>query len=406
MSTLDSKQINVNGTIFSFAQLTNNPDKYIPLFSSIFRTSTMNQKADESKKEYLKRLFRLAFYTKHLAVTADTQVTADNANTDENTSIQVSTVSPLKAQNCVLNTLGIDVVSRAKVTSKIIFKNSGNDYKITNEYLDKLISTVNNKSKYEHPDVKIKFGVEFEFIGLATSNARSNFKDAMCALVGADNYNESLNYHHNSGGKWDLGTDGSLHTTSRGFCGYELTTPILSLDSQEDLNTLKRVLELMFIHFEAHPNKTCGTHVHMSFDVPKVTRTLIKQFAQVYKNSESTLFDKLVRADRRGSSNRYCRSVDVDYTSERFCKLNFQNAAVNSNNLHLEFRQLQGTLDYDKVIAWVKLQKMFVEYTLNAIKNNVDFSSFEGFEFEKTICDDSFNIADIESFLVMSKAVA
>ena len=84
MSTLDSKQINVNGTIFSFAQLANNPDKYVPLFSSIFRTSTMNQKADESKKEYLKRLFRLAFYTKHLAVTADTQVTTDNASTDEN----------------------------------------------------------------------------------------------------------------------------------------------------------------------------------------------------------------------------------------------------------------------------------------------------------------------------------
>ena len=113
MTTLDSKQININGTIFSFAQLTANPDTYIPLFARIFRASTMVKKADESQKEYIKRLFRNAYYTKHLAVTSD--VTTETGDIEINESEQIAN-STEKVKSCVLNTLGIDVVSQNSTT--------------------------------------------------------------------------------------------------------------------------------------------------------------------------------------------------------------------------------------------------------------------------------------------------
>lgn len=400
MTTLDSKMIKVNDTVFSFANLKDNPDKYIAVLNTIFRASTMIQKPTESFNEYLKRLFRLAYYNHHLAVTSAESTVESTSQQNEGPNIQnVSSNSSLNVRNAILSTLGINVISTSKTNSKIIFKNSGNDYKISNENLNKLITTITNKSSYEHSNIDVKFGVELEFIGLCASDARANFKQAMIQLVGVDKFDARYCYHHNDGNKWDLGTDGSLHTNQRGFCGYELTTPILSLNNPQDLETLKRVIELVYIHFQAYTNKTCGTHIHMSFNVPKVTNTLIKQFACAYKNSESTLYDKIVRRDR--INNHYCRSVNPDYTSNRFCKLNFENAKMNTDNFHLEFRQLQGTLDYNKIIAWTKLQKLFIEFTMSSIKD--DSTEFESLELEKTICDDSFDITDVESFLVMSK---
>lgn len=400
MTTLDSKMIKVNETVFSFANLKDNPSKYLAILNTIFRASTMTQKSTESYNEYLKRLFRLAYYNRHLAVESTESVVESVDSQDEDSDIQnVNSNSSLSIRNAILSTLGINIISASKTNSKIIFKNSGNDYKISNENLNKLITTITNKSSYEHSNIDVKFGVELEFIGLADSNARSDFKQAMNKLVGADKFDARYCYHHNDGTKWDLGTDGSLRTNQRGFCGYELTTPILSLDNADDLETLKRVIELVYIHFQAYTNKTCGTHIHMSFNVPKVTNALIKQFACAYKNSEDSLYDKIVRKDR--VNNHYCRSVNPDYTSNRFCKLNFENAKMGTDNFHLEFRQLQGMLDYNKIIAWTKLQKLFIEFTMSSIKD--DSTEFESLELEKAICDESFNITDVESFLVMSK---
>lgn len=402
MTTLDSKKIKVNETVFSFAELSNDPNKYLAILCPIFRASTMIQKSDESYTNYLKRLFRLAYYNKNLAVTSnDSTDEYTNSQTTDNAQTDISNAS-LSVKNAILSTLGINIISASKTNSKIIFKNSGNDYKISNENLNKIINIITTKSHYEHPDVKVKFGVELEFLGLDSNTAQEKFKQAMIKLVGIDKYNVRLCYHHNEGDKWDLGTDSSLHANQSGFCGYELTTPILDFDNQEDIDTLKRVIELIYINFKAYTNKTCGTHIHMSFDVPKVTPELIKKFAWSYKNSEDTLYNKIVRKDR--VDNTYCRSVNPDSTSYRFSKLNFTNAKVNSNNLHLEFRQLQGTLDYNRIMAWAKLQKLFIEFTMNLINN--DLSSFEGLTFEKTICDECFNITDVETFLIMSKIAA
>lgn len=389
--TFDSKCINIDGTTLSFSEVKENPDNFLQMARTIFRNSTMVQKESESYIEYLKRLFRLAFYNKHLGV--------------ENTNLNKHDNSSDKDADCLLSTLGIAVANRCCKTSKIAFKDSGNVYSISNEELLKLTDAIKSSSKYTRVPIDIKFGVELEFIGYNSEHALRRFNSAMTSLVGADAYSAELHYRHNSGSKWMLGTDGSLSSREPCYMGYELTSPILSLSSEKDLALLKQVIEFVYVYLDGHPNRTCGTHIHISFDVPEVTRDLCKHLATVYKNSEVSLYDKLVPKRRRENNSRYCLSVDPNNTDMRFRKLNFNNVKYNTKSLHLEFRQLNGTLDYNKIIAWAKLQKMFIEISMASV--NKDLSELaNGIELEKTICDDAFTSTDVETFLVMSSLVS
>lgn len=392
MTAFDSKQINLNGTLITFAAFKESPANYIALFSQFMREKTLLQKESESREQYLKRIFSRALC--HCAVRS------------ANESSKQSEVDVCdKVTQAFMNTLGINVVKHSNKTSRIIFKGSGNEYDINNDNIEKLINAIKSESKYERTAVNVKFGVEFEFIGSNNYYSLMKFNSAMKDLVGINNYSEELRYRHNNGGSWMLGTDSSLSTRERGYTGYELTTPILSLDNEKDLETLKQVINLIYIHLDGHPNKSCGTHIHMSFDVPEATRELCKRFAYIYKSSEESLYDKLVPSYRRKNNNHYCRSVNVDDSGSRFCKLNLCNVAYRTKNLHLEFRQLNGTLDFDKVIAWAKLQRLYIEVTMSSLDKDLETFK-DGLEFEKVICDECFNTSDIEAFLVMADEVA
>lgn len=388
----DSKCININGTTLSFSEVKENPDNFLQMARAIFRNSTMVQKESESYIEYLKRLFRLAFYNKHLGV--------------ENAHVNKHDDSQEKDADCLLSTLGIAVANRCCKTSKIVFKDSGNVYSISNEELLKLTDAIKSNSKYARVPIDIKFGVELEFIGYRSEHALKCFSSAMTSLVGEDMYSADLHYRHNSGGRWMLGTDSSV-SSKEGcyYTGYELTSPILSLNSEKDLALLRQVIEFVYIHLDGHPNRTCGTHIHMSFDVSDATRDLCKHLATVYKNSEAPLYDKLVPKRRRENNSRYCLSVDPNNTDVRFRKLNFNNVKYNTKSLHLEFRQLNGTLDYNKIIAWAKLQKMFIEISMASVNKELSELA-NGIELEKAICDDTFTSTDVETFLVMSSLVS
>ena len=47
--------------------------------------------------------------------------------------------------------------------------------------------------------------------------------------------------------------------------------------------------------------------------------------------------------------------------NSRYRKLNVTTFMPNTDRLHLEFRQLNGTLDADNIILWSKLQALFVD---------------------------------------------
>lgn len=395
MVMASNKQICVNGETFSYAQFSSDPNTYLPKIRSLFRASTLNKKQNESDSHYYSRIFGLAYYSKHLAVES---ATASQQTATAQHAITPEVISEELTDTAILNKLGIVTSRRSAKQSQIVFKSSGNEYRVKNSDIDKLVEIVKSKAKYERSNVEIKFGIEFEFIGLSVSSEREKFNTAMKALVGTDNYCSDLRYTHNDGSKWILGVDSSLHAREDTYRGYELTTPILTL-CEKDIDTVRQVIELVYIHLDGHPNKTCGTHVHISFDTPtEVTSELCFKFAKVYRKSEDSLFDKLVPTHRRENNNQYCLRTNTQ-RFQRFCKLNLENVTTGSKRLHLEFRQLNGTLDLDKVIAWVKLQKLFIEVTLSSLN---EIESLSPLTLENAICDESFNMVDVENFMIMS----
>ena len=189
--------------------------------------------------------------------------------------------------------------------------------------------------------------------------------------------------------------------------GYELTSPIFNLSSKKDLHELETVCNLVKTHFSGVTNRTCGTHIHMSFPVEKASDALIEHFVRSYSKSEASLFDKLVPTERRENKARYARAASVNNMQDRYCKINVTKVKRNSDNMHLEFRQLDGTLEYDKIISWVKLQKLFCEMTLNSFHREMaDADKPIQIELDDVIVTHQLGIESIEPLMKMSRLVA
>ena len=318
-------------------------------------------------------------------------------------------------ENCrtILSALGIDVVKKCPKRSSVIFKSSGNSYKMNNEEIIKLAEAVKHDMKFKvsHKllNSDVSFGVELEFIGkMDQINA---FTDAMNKAVGADKFVICGCYHKNTGKTWELGNDCSVQPRGSqcgcGMNGYELTSPIFNLSSKKDLHELETVCNLVKTHFSGVTNRTCGTHIHMSFPVEKASDALIEHFVRSYSKSEASLFDKLVPPERRENKARYARAASVNNMQDRYCKINATKVKRNSDNIHLEFRQLDGTLEYDKIISWVKLQKLFCEMTMNSFHREIanEDKSIQ-IELGDVIVTHQLGIESIEPLMKMSRLVA
>lgn len=360
------KRITINDNSFSYNVLLVKHSKYLPLMRTQLTDTQFTQKENESFDKYLLRIFNLIYRRQNPATQRN------------NITIEID-----EKAIAILNALGITIVKKCPVKSKIMFKSSGRSYRMNNAELLNLISGTKSSFNYKRiKKLKVKIGVEFEFIG--KRDKQKNFIKKMTALVGADNFSTPLKYNHNDGSKWVLGKDGSVAPTSNDsgleMSGYELTTPILNVNSKSDMAMLEKVCELIQIEFEGHTNKKCGTHIHMSFPVNDydlkwskghmADNELLKHFCRSYSKSECTLFDQLVPNNRRGDNAKYAKSVSVSGLLDRYRKLNFGNAESGSDNLHLEFRQLSGTLDYDIIYSWIKIQKMFCEFTMHTWNNS------------------------------------
>jgi len=359
-------RITVENKTFSLNALIANPDAYLPLMKLHMPESTFIRKDTEEFESYLKRIFNYL----HKRVEFATTIVTVNGVTRRQTS---SVTLPVDC-NDILNALGIEVVKKCPKRSSVMFKYSGNKYRMNNEGVNDLVTAIKNGSKLtsnNHP--KISIGVEMEFIG--SKGCVSSFTREMKSLVGEERFDPAMCYNKNKGNKWVLGTDGSVHPSTRdgaGKRGYELTSPILDLSSEKDMAELKAVTLLVKEVFNGTTNTSCGTHVHMSFPVKSASDDLIMHFARSYKKSEESLFDRVVPKSRRESKARYSKSVNLNYVFDRYRKLNFCNVKKDSNSMHLEFRQLDGTLDFDKIYTWCKLQRLFIELTLDSWKKKTD----------------------------------
>ena len=209
------------------------------------------------------------------------------------------------------------------------------------------------------------FGVEIEFIGNAQKVERAMRNEGLAC------YSES--YNHTTKSHWKIVTDSSVHATGNQMGnGLELVSPILK--GQNGMNQLEKACKALEAA-GAKVNKTCGLHVH--HDARDFTSATFVNLLLIYGRFEEAI-DSLVSPSRRGNQNTYCGSIQMlNYSHEeikemaqltprqicnrigtRYIKLNFQSYITHGT---VEFRQHQGTIEFEKMYNWILLTQAMVE---------------------------------------------
>jgi hypothetical protein len=408
MSVRVNKSITVNGIVIELTDLIDHPWAFIDILRTQFSESTFEMKSSETYENYLKRLFALLYYRQNRPNRSNRptrQQTNNRQKLDES------------------DDLCFNIIRRSTKSSRVVFKNSGNVYRLNNESLNLLIDAAKSKTNQKFKTSDKLIGVELEFIG--DYDKISDFSNKMKELVGDDKFSAPMRYLRNKGDKWVLGIDGSVNPRKNDkeytirHTGFELTSPILKLSSKKDMSILAKVCDLIKDVLGGYTNRTCGTHVHMSFPVDSSYMTDIRfafnecdflcHFVRSYRKSEASLFDRLVTAGRRANKNKYCKTASVSYMHSRYRKINVTNYTPKSDNLHLEFRQLNGTLDSDAIISWSKLQAFFVDSALkswNTAKSDEVEPIISQIKLEDVIVSDVFKNSDsAEHLMKMAKII-
>lgn len=210
---------------------------------------------------------------------------------------------------------------------------------------------------------ELKFGVEIEFFG---ANYVTVIERLRAAGISVADYQ---GYTHKVMAQWKVTTDSSVTGRDTGlYRGLELVSPILYGD--EGLDELQKVYEVLN-SCGAKVDKTCGTHVH--FDISDFTVQNCKNFLNLFYNYQSVINYLVPRSRRR---NEFCKPLgkadlvkinqnwvtsireiaDVIYT--RYSKVNLQSYIKYGT---IEIRQHGGTLDFDKMEAWIVLMYQLLD---------------------------------------------
>jgi len=216
-------------------------------------------------------------------------------------------------------------------------------------------------------------GVEVEFVG--TTRAVVSRALAAVGIVAND---EGYNHRVPTAGAWKLVTDGSVRDSRNGSFGGELVSPVLS--GLDGLRTLRLVLRTIAAA-GATVNATCGLHVHVgASDLSGVEAArLVLEWeaaedlgvrgalapsrrdpafdgACYYAKRTDPMTIAIAKAVLAGT--RTASSVADLTAPDRYRGLNVHAFGRYGT---VEFRSHQGSVDADKVAAWVVLAVRLVE---------------------------------------------
>lgn len=233
---------------------------------------------------------------------------------------------------------------------------------------------------------QLKFGVEIEFFGITIQETITGLRAAGIQVA------DFQGYTHAVIPQWKVTTDSSVTSRGTGFAqGLELVSPILYED--KGLDELAKVYETLS-DLGADVDRSCGTHVH--FDISDFTVQDCKNFLNLYYNYQGVI-NYLVPPSRR--RNLYCNPLrhsdlvtinqdrissisdiaDVFYT--RYNKVNLQSYIKYGT---IEIRQHGGTLEYDKMEAWIILMYQLLDIAKNEENINLCCRPF-------TVTQNNFN---------------
>ena len=280
------------------------------------------------------------------------------------------------------------VVNKTKLTRLLI---SGKMAKI-------LLESLNNLNPQMIAGLEnMKFGVEFEFL-LISSKAKAYLKANNLKISGA--YGETFSItaadkilFHAGLSDWEAKEDTSIHTEKEDGSeeGVEIVSPPMS-----GIDGLNQIIKFCSVFCKlGKVNETCGLHVHVDANdwitekmpnkeqAERITALLLR-----FKSFES-LFDAQVAAWRKKNNSEYSKASDSEekilaaykktVSSQYFKNYNLEEIAralsadrYRKLNIHslfkfgtVEFRQLQGTLDAEKVIRWIILCLSFLQSAKN-----------------------------------------
>ncbi|QFG05708.1 amidoligase [Bacillus phage 035JT001] len=209
-----------------------------------------------------------------------------------------------------------------------------------------------------------RIGIEIEFFGVDYGIVVNALRQAGLNIVWE-------NYTHRTTNHWKLVYDASVTGQGTGAGrGLELVSPPLTIDEMdEQLETALRVLN----EIGAKVDRTCGVHVHHEIDDLNLDQ--IKNIFALYKKHEEHI-DEMMPPSRK--NGRYCQVLtdrDISRVKDavsienimgalgtRYKKINFMCYLKYGT---IEFRQHSGSIDFTKLINWVRITQALVSAAKN-----------------------------------------
>ena len=219
------------------------------------------------------------------------------------------------------------------------------------------------------------FGVEIECLMVRThfvERARSN---RMRYEYQGYNHTDNRSYYK-------FVSDASIHGTD----GIECVSPVLE-GNDGGFENLKNCCKTLN-EAEAKVNRSTGLHVHIG-----VASLTDSWFINVFKNYQKLekVIDTFMAPSRRSNYNTYCKSL-IGFNFNVGCntiadvqrRLNNRYFKVNPMAIGrhgtIEFRQHQGTTDYEKISNWVRFCAKLVEWSAKNVLNS-DVTSIDNIPF-------------------------
>lgn len=211
---------------------------------------------------------------------------------------------------------------------------------------------------------ELKIGVEIEFFGVHYETVIDELTRNGIQVV-------YMGYTHQVISSWKLVTDVSVTSRGTGLNkGLELVSPILYGD--EGLDELKVVLDTLS-SIGAKVDKSAGVHVH--HDVSDYTVENFISLYNLYYMHQTGINSVLPKSRRTSADNTYCKGISscrmewiqsCNSISSVASNLGSRYLVLNAKSYikygTVEFRQHSGTVEFDKLEAWIVLTSCMVNY--------------------------------------------